>query len=100
MTAIATKFELGRTAMSRGIEAILTADESLMAERFVDLGYLIWRHSTGDWGDLDPEDKQANEDAVELGNRILSAYQFQGHKVWIITEADRSETTVLLPEEY
>ncbi len=58
------------------------------------------RHGAGDWGDLDPEDKQANDAAVINGDRILSAYQVGEHKFWIITEADRSVTTVLLPSEY
>jgi len=59
------------------------------------------RHKAGDWGDLDHEDKQANEDAIKHGSRILSSYKdVDGTKFWIITEADRSSTTVLLPDEY
>lgn len=59
------------------------------------------RHLSGDWGDLCDEDKQANEDALENRLRILSAYKLpDGTRIWIITEADRSATTVLLPEEY
>ena len=62
---------------------------------------LIARHITGDWGDLDEEDKQENELSVEQGFRILSAYHLNtGVRVWIITEADRGSTTVLLPSEY
>jgi hypothetical protein len=59
------------------------------------------RHVRGDWGDLCDEDKQANEEALEQGLRILSSYRLSsGVKIWIITECDRSATTVLLPEEY
>ncbi len=67
-----------------------------------DVAYLfILRHVTGDWGDLDEEDCQANEDALRRGSRLLSAYRTSlGVKIWIITEADRSVTTLLLPEEY
>jgi hypothetical protein len=62
---------------------------------------LLCRHVTGDWGDLDDEDKKENEFSVEHGFRILSAYELEtGVKVWLITEADRSATTFLLPDEY
>lgn len=62
---------------------------------------LLARHAAGDWGDLDPEDKQLNERALRDGGRLFSAYRFgAGPKVWVITEADRAATTVLLPEEY
>jgi hypothetical protein len=61
----------------------------------------IARHWTGDWGDLEQEDKEENEFSVARGLRILSAYNLSdGTRVWVITEADRSATTVLLPEEY
>jgi hypothetical protein len=59
------------------------------------------RHVNGDWGDVPEEDRQENEFSVEHGFRILSAYTTSaGEKIWIITEADRSATTILLPEEY
>ena len=62
---------------------------------------LLTRHYNGDWGTLDAEDKQANDEAVKLGNRILSAYPIASDvTIWIITEADRSSTTILLPSEY
>lgn len=60
----------------------------------------IKRHAQGDWGDLEPEDKKANDFALENGERLFSAYIFNGEKIWIITEADRSATTVLYPDEY
>jgi hypothetical protein len=59
------------------------------------------RHLKGDWGDLDDEDKQENELSLHKGFRLLSAYRLTtGAKIWVITEADRSATTILLPEEY
>lgn len=59
------------------------------------------RHKHGDWGCLDPEDRAANNRAVKSGGRILSAYLApDGTKFWIITEADRSYTTVMLPTDY
>jgi hypothetical protein len=62
---------------------------------------LLSRHQRGDWGNLDEEDKQANEQALACGGRIFSSYQVTGAvKFWVITEADRSTTTILLPEEY
>ncbi len=62
---------------------------------------LITRHVTGDWGNMVEEDKQANQEALEQGNRIFSAYELEnGQKIWVITEWDRSVTTILLPNEY
>ena len=59
------------------------------------------RHVAGDWGEVCDEDKALNDDALERGTRLLSSYTtLKGVKFWIITEADRSSTCVLLPEEY
>ena len=59
------------------------------------------RHRSGDWGEVCPEDGKANDLALQCGERLLSAYTSDhGVKFWIITEADRSSTTVLLPEDY
>jgi len=59
------------------------------------------RHQAGDWGDLGEEDRRENELSVREGFRILSAYHTKrGVKLWVITEADRSATTILTPEEY
>jgi len=61
----------------------------------------LTRHEQGDWGELPEEDRQENEYAVLHDLRILSAYRTnKGEKLWVITEADRSMTTILLPEEY
>ena len=62
---------------------------------------LLQRHATGDWGDLCTEDMRANNDALQYGDRLLSSYVIsESCKVWVITEWDRSVTTVLLPSEY
>jgi hypothetical protein len=59
------------------------------------------RHAAGDWGDLDQDDKAENDRSVEQVCRILSAYHLSdGTKIWVITEADRSSTCLLLPDEY
>jgi hypothetical protein len=66
-----------------------------------DLSTFLDRHASGDWGEVDEHDRQANEYAVEHGLRVLSAYTLSsGEKIWVITEADCSSTTILLPEEY
>jgi hypothetical protein len=62
---------------------------------------LIERHLSGDFGELCEEDQASNRDAIHQGGRILSSYQVDAQtKVWVITEADRSVTTLLLPSEY
>ena len=67
----------------------------------VDLSRYLRRHHCGDWGDLDACDKQANEDALIHGDRILSHYKLGGgRRIYIITEWDRASTCVMLPEEY
>ena len=58
------------------------------------------RHATGDWGELCAFDRRQNENALREGYRVLSSYDVLAERVWIITEADRSITTILLPEEY
>ncbi len=62
---------------------------------------LFARHWCGDWGDINPDDAGLNEDAIRDGARVFSVYHLQGGgRVWIITEADRHATTLLLPDEY
>ena len=63
---------------------------------------LLWRHQRGDWGSVCAEDAQSNRQAVVEGSRILSAYELgsRRERLWIITEADRSVTTLLLPADY
>ncbi len=61
---------------------------------------LLARHATGDWGELCAFDRRQNEIALREGYRIFSSYETPAGTVWLITEADRSVTTILLPEEY
>lgn len=61
----------------------------------------LHRHASGDWGDLSEEDRRLNDRALRTGERVLSVYRpFDRGTLWIITEADRSATTLLTPEEY
>ena len=60
----------------------------------------LQRHQAGDWGDLGEEDWKENDDAVVNGRRLLSSYRSSGTVFWIITEANRSATTVLMPDDY
>lgn len=88
------KFPLGRTVAT---PAALTALE----EAGQDPAELLQRHQSGDFGDVSASDRAANEAAVEQGERVFSAYLLTtGTKVWVITEADRSATTLLLPDDY
>ena len=88
------RFPLGQLVATPGALAALEEAEQDPLE-------LITRHVTGDWGNLEEEDKQENEFSVNRQLRILSAYKLPtGDKIWIITEADRSATTLLLPSEY
>ena len=90
-------FPLGHIVATPGaIQAFIESDGGPITMK-----YLILRHAIGDWGDVDAGDGAANDLSVTDGTRILSAYELDGGgRVWIITEADRSSTTVLLPEEY
>jgi hypothetical protein len=83
---------LGQTVITNNAAERLEAHDVYAALR---------RHAQGDWGELDPEDVAENERSLKGGFRLLSAYTDRnGVKFWIITEADRSATTVLLPEDY
>lgn len=73
----------------------------IMTRHQIDPATLLLRHRTGDWGELDAEDWAANDAARRNGGRILSVYHLdQTTRLWIITEADRGSTCILLPEEY
>ena len=69
-------------------------------EHSIDTLGLIGRHVGGDFGDLDADDVAANVHGIKHDLRVFSAYQFKHGKVWVITEADRSSTCLLLPSEY
>ena len=90
-------FDLGNTCMTTGANEVLQA---LQIEPIL----LLMRHVSGDWGDMCQSDKTQNNRAVKQGEgRIFSSYTLQQSpeiKVWVITESDRSCTTILLPEEY
>lgn len=85
-------FTLGQTFITIGARDNLHPEDIIRS---------LMRHARGDWGECSPEDKAANQEALESGARIMSVYHDR-HSVrfWIITEADRSSTTVLLPSEY
>jgi hypothetical protein len=72
----------------------------VLAEAGEDPHVLLARHASGDWGELSEYDRRENERSLKHGWRILSSYPVGGKTVWIITEADRSVTTILLSEEY
>ena len=84
-------FELGVVCATPG--AILELGPALIAE-------LLGRHASGDWGDVGEFDRRENELAACEGFRVFSAYETPYGRAWVITEADRSSTTVLLPGEY
>lgn len=86
------KFRLGHIVATPNALSQLTQEDILMG---------IKRHQAGDWGQVDEHDRQENELSLKQGFRLLSVYHAaNGTKFWVITEADRSATTVLLPEDY
>ena len=89
-------FVLGHLVCTAAVNDAL-ADNASFAE-FV-TGCLK-RHAAGDWGDLGEQDKRENDYALGKYLRLFSAYNYRNKKIWIITEADRSATTVLFPDEY
>ena len=84
-------------SLGHSILATPGANEALYPEEQL---ILLRRHHSGDWGDLCEHDRQQNEFALEHGSRLFSVYEVRNQKIWIITEADRSSTTILLPSEY
>jgi hypothetical protein len=88
------RFLLGQTVATPGaLQALTEAGQSGLE--------FLRRHARGDWGEVCDDDMKANDRAIGEGTRILSSYTLKnGVKIWIITEADRSVTTILLPEEY
>ena len=91
-----SKLNLGQVVATSGIADFVSDD----IPRNIALRNLLIRHANGDWGDVDEEDHSANDIALLQGNRVLSSYRLADRKVWVITDADRSSTTVLFPEEY
>jgi hypothetical protein len=88
------KFQLGQIVATPGALQALARSCQTPLE-------FLRRHVSGDWGDLDEDDRRENEFSLNARLRLLSAYTLlDGTRIWIITEADRSATTLLLPEEY
>lgn len=92
-TTQAKLFNLGQVVATLGALELLDKYAINAAE-------LLARHQSGDWGIVPEEDARENQFSVENGYRILSSYAFGDDRIWIITGADRSSTTLLLPEEY
>ena len=87
-----SRFLLGKTVVTSGALSELSADDILLA---------FLRHAAGDWGDLEAEDEARNEKALMTEGRLFSTYlSATGGRFYVITECDRSVTTVLLPHEY
>jgi len=86
------QFELGSIAVTSGVMELIS--NGLLVDLYLD------RHWRGDWGDLDQEDVEANEQAIVHGDRVLSAYNTALGRIWIITESTRENTMVLTPDEY
>jgi hypothetical protein len=89
-----SRFALGRIVATPGaLDALAKSGQSP--------AHFLLRHASGDWGVVSAQDKRLNDEAVRDGSRIMSAYRTsQGSRIWVITEADRSSTCVLLPGEY
>jgi hypothetical protein len=90
---MAPLFPLGRVLATPGAIALMEAAR-------IDPAQLLERHQSGDWGDLEEEDWRENDFAVSRQLRTFSAYGQPPDRLWVITEADRSVTTILLPDEY
>jgi len=89
---IRSRFELGEFRLTA------SADKAISSH---DIAVALSRHANGDWGDLSDKERAKNDDSLKNGGRLVSLYRnFNGVKFSIVTEADRSATTVLLPEDY
>lgn len=90
------KFSLGQTVITQGVNMLM--EEGSLSKTEVNKMFLD--HATGEWGELTKTDQKMNEKAIKDGDRILSKYTKNGYEFYVITEADRSVTTVLLTDEY
>jgi hypothetical protein len=92
-----TTFKLGQTVMTSGIAIACNEDKEF--RNFVSESFM--KYCEADWGDTCEEDKELNDQALKTGDRILAVYKKEGlETIWIITEWDRSATTILFPSEY
>ena len=91
---LAAKSPLGRLAATPGALGAMRASGQTP-------DFFLAKHLAGDWGEVGAEDRRANDAALRHGGRLLSAYKtLKGVRLWVITEADRASTVMLLPEEY
>ena len=90
------KFERGQIVVTRGVNDLMAEDVKFA--RFVTESFR--RYIACDWGEMCDEDKSLNDEAIETGDRIFAAYNDENYKIYIITEWDRSVTTILFPSEY
>ncbi len=92
------KFKLGRLVATRGVDTLMREDNKFREFVVASLN----RYQICDWGDTCDEDKRSNDETLKDGNRLLAVYKDPrtGKTIWIITEWDRSVTTILFPEEY
>jgi hypothetical protein len=91
VTAEDPPLELGQVVMTRGVDDAFPR---------VELRPYLERHRNHDWGSISKHDHAVNQEALKTGERVMSVYDVMGKTIWIITEADRSITTILLPSEY
>ena len=89
-------FNMGQVVTTRTINDLMAAEQKFAVEVTV----ALQRYAVKDWGNLNDEDKETNDVTLEYGERLLGAYETCKGKIWIITEADRTVTTILFPEEY
>mgnify|MGYP006149008237 CR=1 FL=1 len=90
----AVPFSLGKVVYTQGVDHLLNNHIG------VNFSIYLQRHQSGDWGDVCIEDKISNDEATKTGERVISSYTICDQSVWVITERDRSVTTILLPCEY
>ena len=91
LITVQSKFPLGQ---------IVITPNALTTINTEDINDGLRRHASGDWGKICPDDAEQNNEALQIGERLLSAYGEGRRTFWIITEADRSVTTILMPEDY
>lgn len=92
-TTVRRRFDLGTCVITPAAREHLAANDTTA-------GALLTRHATGDWGELDRDDWLENERSIVRGWRLLSSYPSGGDVVWIVTEADRSLTTIFMRSQY
>lgn len=100
---MAKEFNVGKVVVTAAVDELMQSNYEF--QRFVTLS--LGKHIRGNWGNMSPDDRKKNDEALENGERIMSVYYRPGMKkedpqgkIWIITEADRSSTTILFPEDY